>query len=131
MAKAVVIGLGKSGNAAAKLLKSQAWDVTISDSSTSPLLQPQATELEAEGITVALGDNFDPEVSKPELVVVSPGVPWDIASLVKARSLGIVTIGEMELAWRNLINIPWIAITGTNGKTTTTALTAAIFASAG
>ena len=131
MAKAVVIGLGKSGNAAAKLLKSQAWDVTISDSSTSPLLQPQATELEAEGITVALGDNFDPEVSKPELIVVSPGVPWDVASLVKARSLGIVTIGEMELAWRNLMNIPWIAITGTNGKTTTTALTAAIFASAG
>lgn len=131
MAKAVVIGLGKSGNAAAKLLKSQAWDVTISDRSPSPLLQPQATELEAEGITVALGDNFDPEVSKPELIVVSPGVPWDVAGLVKARSLGMVTIGEMELAWRNLINIPWIAITGTNGKTTTTALTAAIFATAG
>ncbi len=131
MANAVVIGLGKSGNAAAKLLKSQAWDVTLSDRSTSPLLQPQATELEAEGITVALGDNFDPEVSKPELIVVSPGVPWDLASLVKARSLGIVTIGEMELAWRNLMNIPWIAITGTNGKTTTTALTAAIFDTAG
>ncbi len=131
MAKAVVIGLGKSGNAAAKLLKSQAWDVTLSDRSTSPLLKPQAAELEAEGITVVLGDDFDPETSKPELIVVSPGVPWDVASLVKARSLGIVTIGEMELAWRNLMNIPWIAITGTNGKTTTTALTAAIFDTAG
>ena len=116
MAKAVVIGLGKSGNAAAKLLKSQAWDVTLSDRSTSPLLQPQAAELEADGITVVLGDNFDPETSKPDLIVVSPGVPWDVASLVKARSLGIVTIGEMELAWRNLMDIPWIAITGTNGK---------------
>ena len=130
MAKAVVIGLGKSGNAAAKLLKSQAWDVTISDRSTSPQSQ-QATELEAQGITVALGDNFDPEVSKPDLIVVSPGVPWDIPALVKARSLGIVTLGEMELAWRNLMEIPWIAITGTNGKTTTTALIAAIFAAAG
>ena len=129
MAKAVVIGLGKSGNAAAKLLNSQAWDVTISDRSTNP--QSEATELEAQGITVALGDNFDPEVSKPDLIVVSPGVPWDVAALVKARSLGIVTIGEMELAWRNLIDVPWIAITGTNGKTTTTALIAAIFAAAG
>jgi UDP-N-acetylmuramoylalanine--D-glutamate ligase len=131
MAKAVVIGLGKSGNAAAKFLKSQGWDVTLSDRSTSPLLQSQAAELEANGIPVVLGDNFDSETSKPDLIVVSPGVPWDVASLVKARSLGVATIGEMELAWRNLMNIPWISITGTNGKTTTTALTAAIFAESG
>jgi UDP-N-acetylmuramoylalanine--D-glutamate ligase len=131
MAKAIVIGLGKSGNAAAKLLKSQAWDVTVSDRNNAETLIPQADELKAAGITVCLGDSFDPEVSKPDLVLVSPGVPWDAPSLVKARSLGVVTIGEMELAWRNLNNLPWIAITGTNGKTTTTALIAAIFAAAG
>ncbi len=131
MANAVIIGLGKSGNAAAKLLKAQGWDVTISDRNPSDKLKPQAEELRSEGITVLLGDNFDPEQSKPDLLVVSPGVPWDVPSLTKSRSLGIVTIGEMELAWRNLRNAPWIAITGTNGKTTTTALTAAIFDAAG
>ncbi len=131
MANAVIIGLGKSGNAAAKLLKHQGWDVTISDRNAAETLKPQAEELRAEGITVLLGDNFDPEATKPDLLLVSPGVPWDVPSLTKARSLGVVTIGEMELAWRNLRNIPWIAITGTNGKTTTTALTAAIFEAAG
>lgn len=131
MAKAVIIGLGKSGNAAAKLLKSQGWDVVVSDRNNSATLQPQADELESGGITVALGDSFDPEITQPDLLVVSPGVPWDVPSLVKARSRGVVTIGEMELAWRNLAEVPWIAITGTNGKTTTTALTAAIFAAAG
>ncbi len=58
-------------------------------------------------------------------------MPWDAPLLVKARELGIETIGEMELAWRYLNNVPWIGITGTNGKTTTTALTGAIFQAAG
>ena len=131
MPQATIIGLGKSGNAAAHLLISQGWTVTVSDRSTGEALQTQAVMLRSEDIQVELGHNFDPETTKPDLVVVSPGVPWDVPSLVKARSLGIVTIGEMELAWRNLSDIPWIAITGTNGKTTVTALTAAIFQAAG
>ncbi|MEB3293810.1 MAG: UDP-N-acetylmuramoyl-L-alanine--D-glutamate ligase [Synechococcales bacterium] len=131
MPQAYVIGLGKSGNAAARLLKSQGWQVTVSDRGQSDRLQAQAEELRTEGIEVALGDHFDSQVSQPELVIVSPGVPWDVPSLVKARSIGVVAIGEMELAWRNLRNQPWLAITGTNGKTTTTALTAAIFQAAG
>lgn len=131
MPKAYVIGLGKSGNAAARLLKRQGWEVTVSDRGSSDSLQQQSQSLVADGIQVALGDNFDPQGLQPELVVVSPGVPWDVPSLVQARSLGIVTIGEMELAWRNLADRPWVTITGTNGKTTTTALTAAIFQTAG
>ena len=130
MPQAYIIGLGKSGNAAARLLITQGWTVTVSDRGTSEGLQTQADELRSEGIQVELGHDFDPEIAKPDWVVVSPGVPWDIPSLVKARSLGIVTIGEMELAWRNLSDVPWIAITGTNGKTTVTALTAAIFQAA-
>jgi len=130
MPQAYIIGLGKSGNAAARLLITQGWTVTVSDRSTTEGLQTQADELRSEGIQVELGRDFDPEIAKPDWVVVSPGVPWDIPSLVKARSLGIVTIGEMELAWRNLSDVPWIAITGTNGKTTVTALTAAIFQAA-
>lgn len=131
MPKAYVIGLGKSGNAAARLLKRQGWQVTVSDRGNSDALHQQQQELLSEGINVRLGDSFDPEITLPDLVVVSPGVPWDVPSLVKARSLKIETIGEMELAWRNLQSCPWVAITGTNGKTTTTALIGAIFQTAG
>lgn len=131
MPHAYVIGLGKSGNAAARLLKRNGWEVTISDRGTSDSLQQQKNQLSAEGIYVTIGDSFDPELTTPELIVVSPGVPWDASALVKARGMGIETIGEMELAWKNLQSCPWIGITGTNGKTTTTALIAAIFQTAG
>ena len=131
MLHACVIGLGKSGNAAARLLKRNGWEVTVSDRGTSDSLQQQKQQLNAEEIYVTLGDSFDPELTTPELIVVSPGVPWDVSALVKAREMGIETIGEMELAWQNLQSCQWIGITGTNGKTTTTALIAAIFQTAG
>ncbi len=129
MKKATVIGLGRSGIAAAKLLIKHGHTVTLSDSNNSPALEAQTQQLTALGINVKLGDKFAP--SDEDIIVVSPGVPWDIAPLVTARELGIDTIGEMELAWRHLQDIPWVAITGTNGKTTTTALTDAIFKVAG
>ena len=132
MPQALIIGLGKSGVAAARLLKQEGWEVELCDSSTSPTLLEQQQQLASEHITVKLGHKpefTDSDISK--LIVVSPGVPWDIPILATARELGIKTIGEMELAWRHLQDIPWVAITGTNGKTTTTALTAAIFQTAG
>ena len=132
MPEALIIGFGKSGVAAARLLKQEGWEVELCDSSTSPTLLEQQQQLASEHITVKLGNTpefTDSDISK--LIVVSPGVPWDIPILAKARELGIETIGEMELAWRHLQDIPWVAITGTNGKTTTTALTAAIFQTAG
>jgi UDP-N-acetylmuramoylalanine--D-glutamate ligase len=129
MKKATVIGLGRSGIAAAKLLIKHSYTVTLSDSNTSLGLEAQKQQLEPLGINVKLGDKFTPTTE--DIIVVSPGVPWDIAPLVKAREMGIDTIGEVELAWRYLNNIPWVAITGTNGKTTTTALTDAIFQAAG
>ncbi len=131
MPKAHVIGLGKSGVAAARLLKRDGWEVVLSDRNTSPNLRTQQQELLAEQITVELGYSLDlTEPDLPQLIVVSPGVPWDIPVLVQARDLGIETIGEMELAWRYLKSIPWVAITGTNGKTTTTSLIASIFQTA-
>jgi UDP-N-acetylmuramoylalanine--D-glutamate ligase len=132
MPNAHIIGLGKSGIAAARLLKREGWQVTLSDSNNSPSLQQQQQQLASEGITVKLGYSFasDP-ADLLNLIVVSPGVPWDIPALICARELGIETIGEMELAWRYLNTIPWVGITGTNGKTTTTALIAAIFQAAG
>lgn len=132
MPKGHVIGQGKSGVAAARLLKREGWQVTVSDRNTSETLRQQQQKLEREGITVKLGHSLDLDtLDLPQLVVVSPGVPWDSSSLVAARKLGIETIGEMELAWRHLQSCPWVSITGTNGKTTTTALIAAIFQTAG
>ena len=141
MAIAHVIGLGRSGVAAARLLMQQGWQVVLSDRTDSEGLRAQQQALAAEGITVKLGHSFDPMSDdltgdaagsdRPALVVVSPGVPWDAPGPTRARELGIETIGEVELAWRSLSTYPWVGITGTNGKTTTTALTAAIFQAAG
>lgn len=132
-----VIGLGQSGIAAARLLSREGWQVYSSDRNQSPSLVKLQQDLEGEGIQVRLGAGLDlatlaaESYPKPDLVVVSPGVPWDNPGLVAARAQGIETIGEIELAWRHLRDHPWIGITGTNGKTTTTALVAAIFKAAG
>jgi UDP-N-acetylmuramoylalanine--D-glutamate ligase len=137
MPSAHIIGLGQSGIAAARLLNREGWQVSASDSGTSKALVERQKILQAEGITVSLGDTFDLAVlaaqglARPERIVVSPGVAWDLPGLVQARSLGIETLGEIELAWRYLQHYPWVGITGTNGKTTTTALLAAIFQTAG
>ncbi|MDJ0533811.1 MAG: UDP-N-acetylmuramoyl-L-alanine--D-glutamate ligase [Xenococcaceae cyanobacterium MO_207.B15] len=137
MGYAEIIGLGRSGIAAAKLLKQDGWDVILSDAATEAKilsrpnaveLQKSIQELEGSGIKVELGQQ---KKLNCDLVVVSPGVPWNIPLLVEAREQGIDTIGEIELAWRYLKDIPWVGITGTNGKTTTTALIAAIFKAAG
>lgn len=130
MKNAHVIGLGKSGVAAARLLKRDGWQVTLSDRSQGVALSSLQQALVQDGIAVQLGHPFVPEAGI-NLVVVSPGVPWDNVALLDARELGIETIGEMELAWRYLQDRPWVGITGTNGKTTTTALIAAIFQAAG
>lgn len=132
MPKATIIGLGRSGIAAARVLKQENWEVTLSDRSNTPNLQQTQQQLQHEGITVKLGDSLtlNPD-DLPNLIVVSPGVPWDIPVLVEAREKGIDTIGELELAWRYLQPSSWVGITGTNGKTTTTALVAAIFQAAG
>ena len=133
-----IIGLGRSGIAAARLLNQDGWQVTLVDSMTesqlasksnAKQLQASRRQLEQEGITVKL-DSSILEAEKPDSIVVSPGVPWDIKPLETARKQGIETIGEIELAWRYLKLIPWVGITGTNGKTTTTALVAAIFQAA-
>ena len=140
MPKGEVIGLGRSGIAAARLLNKDGWQVTLIDSATeaqiasrsnASQLQRSRQQLAEEGVTVKLNSSVTLEGEIPDLIVVSPGVPWDIKPLEIARNKGIETIGEIELAWRYLNNIPWVGITGTNGKTTTTALIAAIFQAAG
>lgn len=132
MQQAHIIGLGRSGAAAARVLKQQGWQVEIGDRATAATLHPLRDTLTAEGITVKLGYSLDLQAAPyPDLLVASPGVPWDIPLLEQARALGIPTIGEMELAWQQLNQISWVGITGTNGKTTTTALVGAMFQAAG
>lgn len=131
MKKACVIGLGKSGIAAAKLLQQQGWSVEISDRSESQDLLLTQKTLQDQGIIVNLGSMPSILDELPDLIVVSPGVPWDNPWLLQARDRGIDTIGEIELAWRYLQSLPWVGVTGTNGKTTTTALIASIFQTAG
>lgn len=126
---AYVIGLGLSGVAAARLLKKEDWNVVVSDRNDGAPQLTQQQMLASEGIEVKLGHTFSAD-EPMALVVASPGVPWDLPGLVKAREKGICTIGEMELAWRALSHLPWLGITGTNGKTTTTELVAAIFKAA-
>lgn len=128
-----VIGLGKSGLAAARLLRFQGWTVSLHDRSDTSTLRHQQTTLAAEGLPVELGKPYQLDTldAVPQRVVVSPGVPWDLPGLQQARSAGIEVMGEMGLAWETLHDRPWVGITGTNGKTTTTALIAAIFKGAG
>lgn len=129
-----VIGLGKSGLGAARLLRYQGWQVWVSDRGDTDSLRSQQQLLQQEGIHVQLGHTYTAHSlspDRPRLVVVSPGVPWDNPGLVAARDEGLDVIGEMGLAWRNLQDAPWVGVTGTNGKTTTTALIAAIFNGAG
>lgn len=130
--KAYVIGLGRSGIAASRLLKKHGWQVTISDRGTSQALKRDQHSLSQEGITVKLAETPTLEVLKTaDLVIVSPGVPWDVPALVQAREHNIPMYGEMELAWRYLNHLRWVGITGTNGKTTTTALCSALFQQGG
>lgn len=126
--KAYVIGLGRSGIAAARLLTMQGWEVIISDRGKSDSLTARQHSLAEEGITVRLADTPSLETLQTvNLIIVSPGVPWDLPILVQAREKQIPMYGEIELAWRSLKEIPWVGITGTNGKTTTTALCSALF----
>ncbi|NJM68265.1 MAG: UDP-N-acetylmuramoyl-L-alanine--D-glutamate ligase [Acaryochloris sp. RU_4_1] len=137
MPTAHIIGLGRSGLAAARLLHRQGWQVSVSDTGQSQELLAHQQALAAEGISVQLGQKFSlaglsyQGIERLDRIVVSPGVPWQLPALVEARSQGIETLGELELAWRHLRQYPWVGITGTNGKTTTTAIVAAIFAAAG
>ncbi len=132
MPQACVIGLGRSGIAAARVLHRDGWDVTVSDSADSDNLRTLGAALKQEGITLKLGHSLDPAAETwPHRIIVSPGVPWDNPLLVAAREKGVEVMGELELAWQHLQSIPWLGITGTNGKTTTTSLVQAIFNKAG
>src|SRR5574337_1042118 len=115
-----VVGLAKSGIAAARLICRLGGRVLASDASARETLSADVRGLEELGCAVWTGGHPDQAFQDAELVVVSPGVPLDIPALRAVRARGVPVIGELELAWR-VMEADLIAITGTNGKTTTTA----------
>jgi UDP-N-acetylmuramoylalanine--D-glutamate ligase len=128
--RVLVVGLGKSGVASALFLKAHGAQVTVSDAKPPDQLGDEITRLLDHGIAVETGGHGERTFRGQDLIVVSPGVPVDSPPLVQARALGEPVIGEIELAARFLPK-DIVAITGSNGKTTTTALTGAILAAGG
>ncbi len=128
--KVLVVGLGKSGLAAALFLRHQGAQVTVSDVRSAESLSKEIPALLEEGIMVEAGGHGLLTFRRQDLIVVSPGVPLDTPELVQAKSFGLPVIGELELAARFLKG-KILAITGSNGKTTTTALAGEILKEAG
>jgi UDP-N-acetylmuramoylalanine--D-glutamate ligase len=128
--RVLVVGLGKSGVASALFLKAHGARVTVSDTKSGDDLRNEIPALLDHGITVETGGHGERTFREQDLIVVSPGVPADAPLLMRARALGEVVIGEIELAARFLPG-PIVAITGSNGKTTTTTLTGEVLAAGG
>ena len=117
-----VVGLARSGVAAARLIRRLGGRVLASDSGALTSLSAEARDLEHLGCALFTDGHPDAAFAGAELVIVSPGVPLELPALETTRARGVPLIGELELGWR-VMEADLIAITGTNGKTTTTALT--------
>ena len=125
--KVLVVGLGKSGRAAALFLRRKGAQVTVSDTRSTEALGKDIPALLEEGIAVEAGGHGLLTFRRQDLIVVSPGVPIDTPELVQVKAFGLPIIGEVELAAQYLKG-KTLAITGSNGKTTTTSLCGAILA---
>ena len=123
--KALVCGMARSGIAAAKLLKKLGAEVTLQDMKKREELSADVRNLENEGIVLYTGANPDDIACEQDIIVLSPGIPCDLPFITAAEAAGVSVISEVELAY-TLTKCPITAITGTNGKTTTTTLTGEI-----
>jgi UDP-N-acetylmuramoylalanine--D-glutamate ligase len=130
--RVTVAGLGVSGVPAAKVLHRLGAQVTVVNATAGDRQRAEAAELEALGVTVRLGDG-DTLPEGTELVVTTPGWKPSSPLFTAAAEAGVEIWGDVELAWRlrQPGAAPWLAVTGTNGKTTTTRMLAAILAAAG
>jgi len=126
--RVTVVGLQKSGVAAARLCAREGASVTVTDRRTAAELAGPLAALDGVPVRRALGGHDRADFEDADLVVTSPGVPLSIPELRAARERGVPVWGEVELAARFLEGVPVVAITGTNGKSTTTALAGALFA---
>jgi UDP-N-acetylmuramoylalanine--D-glutamate ligase len=127
--RVLVVGLGKSGIAAARFLKARGAQVTVSDIRPAGLISELPALLDA-GIMVETGSHGILTFRRQDLIVVSPGVPSNTPELTTVRAMGIPIIGELELG-SEFLQGQVVAITGSNGKTTTTTLIGEIFKASG
>jgi len=128
--RALVVGLGKSGVAAARLLATYGARVAVADDKTGEALADSLRQLQDVPHERYLAGLREEAFRGRDLVVVSPGVPLSTQALAEARASGAEVIGEVELAAR-FVAEPIVGITGTNGKSTTTALAAHLLRAAG
>ena len=128
--RVLVVGLGKSGLSAAMFLRAQGARVTVSDSRSAVALAKEIPALLEAGIMVESGGHGLLTFRRQDLIVVSPGVPMDTPEVKQVVAFGLTVIGELELASRYLLG-QMVAITGSNGKTTTTTLVGKILSDAG
>jgi UDP-N-acetylmuramoylalanine--D-glutamate ligase len=126
--KVTVVGLARSGVAAARLCAREGARVTVTDRRGEADLSAALAALEGADVRRALGGHDRADFEGADLVVASPGVPPSIPEIAAARGRGVPVWGEVELAARFLGATPIVAVTGTNGKSTTTALAGALFA---
>ena len=119
--KAVVVGLAKSGIAAIHFLARQGARVVANDLKPAIELKESLVRLQGLPVEIVLGSHPENVFLSADLIVISPGVPQNLLSLVKAREQGVSVVSELEFAAREL-QIPLIAVTGTNGKSTTVSL---------
>lgn len=128
-ARVIIVGLARSGVSAARLLVSMGASVTVTDTKSSAELAGFVKEL-PPGVKKVLGGHAGINPGDYGLAVISPGVWWDSALLEALRSAKVPVISEVELACRHL-SAPIVAVTGANGKTTTTTLTGMMLKNAG
>jgi len=119
--RVLVVGLAKSGAAMARFLKRKGAVVTVTDRASEQDLRELASEMDSLGIKKELGSHSQETFTNQDLIVLSPGVPHTLPQIKQAMDFGVPVIGEIELA-ACFIKEPIVAITGTNGKTTTTTL---------
>lgn len=128
--KVLVVGAGKSGVAVSMFLAQKGARATLTDSKKPEHFNGGLDQLANAGVELVLGENPEVEAGRYDLVVVSPGVPLTVPPVARAFQLNIPVLGELELAYL-FTSSPIVAITGTNGKTTTTTLVGEIFKHAG
>ncbi len=126
----MVVGLARSGMAVARFLKAHHAHVTVTDQAVENGLGQLVSEARALGVELELGGHRATTFETADMIVISPGVPHTLAPLEAARQCAVPVIGEVELAAR-YIRIPIVAVTGTNGKTTTTELLGRMLAASG
>ena len=128
--KVLIIGMGNSGKAAAEAMVKLGAEVSVQDSKAEEKIDPQLLEFLKENRVSCYFGSVPEEMASFDMLIVSPGVPLELGFIKEAKDAGVEIIGELEVAYRNGHG-KYIAITGTNGKTTTTTLVGEIYKASG